>query len=208
MDVQKSGTFLSVVSKAQPRRFEVEKDFRPLAFSSNGRVDGDVVFAGYGLNVPGKLGEAYDSYADMDVTNKIVLVLHYFPEDVSQERRMQLSRYSDPRYKAMIARERGAKAILLVTGPNSPRAGELMSLSSDGAASGSEILAASVTTEVADAILASTGKSLKELQTSLDQENPHAEKAPALTNVAVDVGAAETAATVAGAAVAAALLVK
>ena len=187
VNVQKSGTFLSVVTKGQPQRFEAEKDFRPLSFSSNGRVDGDVVFAGYGLNVPGKLGESYDSYAGLDVTNKIVLVLRYFPEDVPQERRMQLSRYSDPRYKAMIARERGAKAILFVTGPNSPRAGELISLSSDGAAADSQILAASVTTEVAETFLAGTGKTLKELQTSLDQENPHAEKAPAVTNVTVSL---------------------
>jgi Tol biopolymer transport system component len=187
VNVQKSGTFLGVVTKGQPKRLEPEKDFRPLAFSSNGRVDGNVVFAGYGLNVPGKLGESYDSYAGLDVTNKIVLVLRYFPEDVSQERRMQLSRYARMEYKAMIARERGAKGILVVTGPNSPRAGELIPLSSDGAASDSQILAASVSTEVAETILAGTGKTLKELQSSLDQENPHAEKLPAVTNVTVSL---------------------
>ncbi|MBM3847792.1 MAG: peptidase M28, partial [Verrucomicrobia bacterium] len=42
-------------------RFEAGKDFLPLSFSSSASVTGQVVFAGYGLVVPGKLGEGYDS---------------------------------------------------------------------------------------------------------------------------------------------------
>ncbi|HVK59307.1 MAG TPA: M28 family peptidase, partial [Candidatus Kapabacteria bacterium] len=190
VDVRKDGTTLQLRSGAEPRRFEVEKDFLPLSFSSNGKVEGEVVFAGYGLSVPGKLGEGYDSYAGLDVSNKIALVMRYVPEEVSPERRMQLNRYAALRYKAMIARERGAKAILIVSGPNSPTHGKLIPLSSDGTLAGSDILAASITTEVADAILASTGKTLKDLQSALDQENPHAEKAPALTNTTVSLSLA------------------
>ena len=184
VNISKPETKLAVKSNGS-RQFEVEKDFVPLSFSSNGRAEGEVVFAGYGLSVPGKLGEGYDSYAGLDVTNKIVMVLRYVPEDVAPARRQELNRYAALRYKAMIARERGAKAILVVSGPNSPNAGKLIPLSSDGALAGSEILAASISSEVADAILSRSGKSLKYLQTSLDQENPHGEKLPVLTNVTV-----------------------
>ena len=85
-----------------------------------------MVFAGYGLSVPGKAGEGYNSYAALDVTNKIVLVLRYVPEGVEPTRRQELNRYAALRYKAMIAREHGAKALLVVTGPASPNGGALV----------------------------------------------------------------------------------
>ena len=40
-------------------------------------VDGDVVFAGYGLTVPDGAGRGYNSYDGLNVSNKIVLVLRY-----------------------------------------------------------------------------------------------------------------------------------
>ena len=155
--------------------FDVEKDFRPLSFTANSEVEGELVFAGYGLFVPGKPGEGYDSYAGLDVTNKIVLALRYVPEDVEPKRRQELNRYAGLRYKAMMARERGAKAILFVTGPNSPNAGQLVGLTFDGSLAGSGIVAASISSNVANAILSSSGKDLKSLQSALDQENPHAD---------------------------------
>lgn len=154
----------------------LDKDFRPLPFSDNGDVEGEVVFAGYGLSVPedGKNGR-YNSYDGLDVKDKIVLLLRYVPESVEPPRRAQLNRYSGLRYKAMMARERGAKAVLVVTGPNSPNAGELLPLTNDGSNTGSGIVAASISGATADALLAPTGKKLKDLQTALDSENPHAE---------------------------------
>ena len=155
--------------------FTVEKDFRPLSFTSNGSFEGEMVFAGYGLLVPGKAGEGYNSYAGLDVTNKTVLALRYVPENVDPKRRQELNRYAALRYKALVARERGAKAILIVTGPNSPNPGALAPLSPDGSLSGSDIIAASISANVAGAILAGSGKDLKSLQTALDSENPHAD---------------------------------
>src|SRR5262249_3646992 len=66
--------------------FEVDKDFRPLSFTANTEVEGEVVFVGYGLSVPGKPGEGYDSYTGVNVSNKIVLVLRYVPEEVESKR--------------------------------------------------------------------------------------------------------------------------
>ena len=93
---------------------------RALSFSDNGDVDAPVVFAGYGIVVPEGQGFGYDSYATLDVKDKIVLVLRYFPEDADQKTRGILARYADLRYKAMAARQRGAKAMLVVAGPRSP----------------------------------------------------------------------------------------
>jgi Tol biopolymer transport system component len=159
---------------AAPTAFEADKDFRPLSFSDNAEVSGQVVFAGYGLSVPGKVGEGYDSYEGLDVKDKIVLVLRYVPEGVDQKRRAELNRYAGLRYKAMIARSHGAKAMLVVTGPNSPNPGEVAPLTMDSILSGSNIVAAGISGRVADALLAGSGKDLKALQTALDLENPHA----------------------------------
>jgi Tol biopolymer transport system component len=167
--------------------FEVERDFRPLSFTANSEAAGEVVFVGYGLSAPGKAGEGYDSYAGVNVSNRIALVLRYVPEEVDTKRRAELNRYAGLRYKAMLARERGASAVLFVTGPNSPNAGELVGLSSDGALSGSGIVAVSISSNVANALLAGSGKDLKTLQNRLDKEDPHAESGFDLPNVRVRV---------------------
>ncbi len=158
------------------KSFTVEKDFRPLAFSENGTVEGEVVFVGYGLSVPELNGqERYNSYDGLDVKDKVVLLLRYVPEGVDAKRRAHLNRYAGLRYKVMMARERGAKGVLVVTGPNSPGAGEVLKLTNDGSNAGSDLLALSISGTVADALLAPSGKSLKDLQSGLDNENPHAE---------------------------------
>ena len=170
--------------------FEVEKGFRPLSFTSSSEFSGGVVFAGYGLSVPGELGEGYDSYAGLNVSNKTVLVLRYVPEDVTPERRQVLNRYAGLRYKAMIARDHGAKGILIVSGPNSPNAGELIRHSFDSSLAGSDIVAASVTSEVAEYLLAPVHKSVESLQTALDGENPHAEGGFDIPGLTLDIGTA------------------
>ncbi len=168
-----------------PADFLVERDFRPLEFSANADVEGPVVFAGYGLAAPGKAGEGFDSYAGLNVSNKIVLVLRYVPEQVDAKRRAELNRYAGVRYKATIARSHGARGMLVVTGPNSPNAGELLNLSSDSALAGSGIPIASISSNVVARLFAGSGKDLAALQTGLDTENPHAETSLELTNVRV-----------------------
>ena len=106
---------------------------RALAFSEDADIEGEVVFAGYGLVVPESANFSYDSYAGLDVKDKIVLVLRYFPEDADATTKARLAAYADLRYKANAARQRGAKAMLVWTGPRSPNAGELVPITFDTA---------------------------------------------------------------------------
>lgn len=158
------------------RTFTVDRDVRALSFSDNAEVSGELVFAGYGIVVPDSQKFGYDSYATLDVKDKIVVVLRYFPEDADPQTKAILTRYSDLRYKAMAARQRGAKGLLLVTGPSSPNAGETIPMSFDTALAGSGISAASISGTVADAIFGSlgdAGKTLAAAQKGLDSANPH-----------------------------------
>ena len=113
------------------------------------------------------------SYATLDVKDKIVVVLRYFPEDADQKTKGILARYADLRYKAMAARQHGAKAMIIVTGPNSPNAGALAPMTFDTALAGSGIVAVSVTGEIAKHLFAKSSKTLAEAQKSLDSANPH-----------------------------------
>jgi hypothetical protein len=124
------------------KAFRGTEQIQALSFSDDATVNGPVVFAGYGLVVPESAGLGYDSYAGIDVKDKIALVLHYFPEDADAKTKAALARYSDLRYKALNARQRGAKGLLIVTGPRSPNAGQTIRVTSDTALSGSGIPAA------------------------------------------------------------------
>jgi Peptidase family M28/PA domain/PDZ domain len=169
--------------------FNTQTDVRALSFSDNAEVTGQVVFAGYGIVVPESQNFGYDSYTTLDVKDKIVLVLRYFPEDADQKTRGILARYADLRYKALAARQHGATAMLVVTGPRSPNAGETAPMSFDTALAGSGIVAASISAVAAKAIFSGVpDKTLDSTQQSFDSGNPHV-AGFAIPNVSVTVRA-------------------
>ena len=97
------------------------------------------------------------------------------PKTPTRPTRAILARYSDLRYKAMAARQRGARALLVVTGPRSPNAGQVIPMSFDTALAGSGIPAASIGGQVADALFGALqpARSLRDIQQELDSGNPH-----------------------------------
>lgn len=159
---------------ATPRTFSARTEVQALSFSDNAEVSGPVVVAGYGLVVPEAQNFGYDSYQGLDVKDKIVVVFRYFPEDADTQTRATLSRYSDLRYKAQAARQRGAKALVVVTGPRSPNAGDVVPMTFDTALAGSGLVAASASGAVAEAIFTAVpGKTLEAVQQEFDSGNPH-----------------------------------
>lgn len=123
----------------------LNQDWRPLAFSDTTSFESStLVFAGYGITAPalGKI-PAYDSYKDLNVTNKWVVVWPYTPDKISAEQGRQLSQYSSARYKAFTAKAHGAKGIIFVSN-------KLIPLSSDTSLSGSGIVALSIKSNALD----------------------------------------------------------
>jgi Tol biopolymer transport system component len=150
-------------------RYNVGKDWRPLSFSGTGKFEkAPIVFAGYGIVADAtKDQEAYDSYAHLDVKDKWVVVFRYLPEEITPEKRQQLNRASQLRFKTTFARERGARGLIIVTGPNAESRSELVPLQMDGILAGSSLPVISVTNELAESWLAAGGKTLKQLQDEL-----------------------------------------
>lgn len=142
----------------------VDADFVPLALSANGEVEGEIVFAGYGIVTQG-----YDSFAHLDVKDKIVLLLRFQPEMAPDKERERLRHFAPLRMKAMMARERGAKALLVTTGPNSLPRDQLIPRTGDGNIADSGVVGAQVTRKLAERIFAAAGKDLKATQDALDK---------------------------------------
>ncbi|MFQ5632851.1 MAG: hypothetical protein ACE5I1_29120 [bacterium] len=54
-----------------------DSDFVPVAFTDNGAFEGEVVFAGYGIEAP---DQNYNDYEGLQVTDKVVIVLRFSPD--------------------------------------------------------------------------------------------------------------------------------
>ncbi len=151
----------------------VDQDWRPFAFSSEGEIPvASVVYAGYGIVAPASDGQrAIDSYAGLDVKDRWVLVFRYMPEGLSPESRQHLHLYSSLRHKAMVARDRGARGLLVASGPNSKVREQLAELRFDVSLAGSGIAAVSLTDAVADALVAPAGHTIAALQDKADADS-------------------------------------
>ena len=102
--------------------YGLEKDFGVVGFSAEGKFDGPVVFAGYGISTTEFGG--YDDYAGLDVKGKVVLVLRYEPHDAAGT---GVSRFTGKKdvwspeasmmSKMRLAAKHGAAALLIVNPP-------------------------------------------------------------------------------------------
>ena len=102
------------------KRFDLINDFKPMPISASGEGAGRLVFVGYGISAPDK---GYDDYAGMEVKGKVVMAFRGEPEKADGTRiggandpHAVANVYSDLFYKAGIARDKGAVALLIIDG--------------------------------------------------------------------------------------------
>lgn len=172
---EETALLISGLGSPEGEVFDLDVHFRPLPFSKSGGAEGDLVFAGYGIELSGGGIDPYDSYADLDVKDKVVVVLRYLPQQVTAERRRELRFGAGVRTKAHAAAERGAAAMLIVAGPHSRGGGELIPFDFDRNYADTGIPVATISEDLADRIFNAAGKNLSRVQIALDEENPHAE---------------------------------
>lgn len=170
-----SGVKLGSNNKLQLQRNGAEfqtlkagKDWTPLSFSKTGEIEeAGIVFAGYGIKAPATSSTAeYDSYVHTNVKDKWVLVLRGIPSNVSKDLHSHLARHSSPRYKAMLARDLGAKGLLFARGPVSKLRSELLPLRFDRSSASSSLAVLSLSDELTNSLFR---KSLSDLQAKLDR---------------------------------------
>ena len=152
----------------------LDENWRPLAMSQTGKFEpAEVVFAGYGIVAP-KTDEfeAYDSFVHLDVEDKWVLAFRFMPEDVTPERRLHLNRLATLLTKARVVRDKGARGLILVSGPTSQARKQLVPLRRSSMHAGVSIPVVSINDELAQKMLSDAGKDLKKLQTRCDSGEP------------------------------------
>ena len=181
---------------------ELRRDWIPLQTAMSAAVDGEVIFAGYGISDP---EGGYDDYAGLDVKDKLVLVLRRGPKSG-----VEGSRYSQNgpggshisfATKVNAAFRHGAKGLLVVNGPadfepgtRADRAMRYGSLGSD--ATTASLPAAQLTAQSALEALSAHGLDLAATQKAIDdslqpQSRPIAGLSAALT-IAADEEQIET----------------
>jgi hypothetical protein len=147
------------------RSFRPGEEFLPMLFSGVGSVEAAVVFAGYGISAPEL---EYDDYEGLDVKDKAVLVLRLSPDGDDPD--SPFAPYDRLQDKAITAREKGARAILFVSGPLHKPGEKLEAPRAQGMVAALGILSLQLSQSTADRLLAPSGKTLQELQENLQKE--------------------------------------
>lgn len=144
------------------KELKVGVDWIPLSISKSGLVDSSpTVFAGYGIVAPANGAQAgYDSFEGLDVKNKWVLVFQGLPEQISNERRYFLNLYSRLPHKALMARQRGARGLIVVN--DSETSSTAMALKYEGRADDAGLPVLRISEDLADQWFAQKQSSRKQ----------------------------------------------
>lgn len=146
------------------------KDWNPVSYSQSGEFSSaPIVFAGYGLKAPAteKFSE-YNSYKNLDVNGKWVLIFRDIPNDIDGEFRYHLNMYSRVQHKVTVAKNAGAKGVLIMAGPRVSYKQKLPPFQFEGALSDSSMAVVNINDDIGSNILGANGKSLETVQKSLD----------------------------------------
>lgn len=187
---------LTVKNLSGETQYLAGEDYTPINFSASGSVEGNVIFVGYGISSE---EHGYDDYFHLDVKDKIVVVLRYEPAHFSTQERRGRRRYTHHANlisKAINARNRGAKAVILVNGQTG-KDDQLVKFGSVAGPTNGGIPMIQAKNDVVEKWLRRSGKSLKVLQRDIDasKEPQSAALADNLT-ISLDVEVVRTRATI------------
>ena len=101
----KRGAKTSLVIDGKP---VADADFAPLSASASGAATGQIVAAGWGISEG-----TIDDYKGLNVKGKVVLVHRFAPASPKADP-AAAARFADLRFKAFVAKQKGAKALLVV----------------------------------------------------------------------------------------------
>jgi aminopeptidase YwaD len=159
-----SGNKFSVDLNGDEESYKMGEDFYPVNFSHNQSVEGELVFAGYGINAPDK---KYDDFGRINLNGKIAVILRYTP-GYNTPHNDPFADYEPIRKKCNSVRDAGAKGIIIVTGPNNGE-DELMTkmrLSNENENIGIPVI--DVKRNIIEKVFKANGKNLAVVQKAID----------------------------------------
>lgn len=151
-------------ARAASLDLRVQEDWMPLGFSSNARVENAAAtFVGYGITATDL---KYDDYAGADVTGRIAIAFAGTPDGDNPHG--QFARYEGVRWKAMAARERGARALVVIASEENFKDDKLSRLRYNNSAGDAGLPVVVISRQVAGRLMEAAGLApLAELEKAL-----------------------------------------
>ena len=134
-------------------------DWVPLGYSANTKVEGGIVFAGFGITAS-ELN--HDDYSGLNATGKIAIALQGTPDGDNPHGRF--TRFEGVRWKAVAARNAGAKALIVVAREADFKNERLTKLEYDNRSGDAGLPVIVVSRQAVDKILALSNTSISQLQ--------------------------------------------
>jgi Peptidase family M28/PDZ domain len=144
-----------------PANLRVGDDWMPVGFSSNTRVEKTpAVFVGYGITAPDL---KYNDYATTNANGKIAVAFSGTPDDENPHD--LFARHKDERWKAIAARNAGAKALVLIVRADNFHEAHLSRLRYDNSAGDAGLPVLAISQQAALTLFSfSDGSKLRELK--------------------------------------------
>lgn len=186
-DIQLGKNSLEIISQ-EKFSLEVEKDFIPLSFSDNLSVEGKLVFAGFGIS---SRENNYDDYDGIDVKGKIVVVFRNHPDMNSPH--SPFDQLAGLRFKATVARDKGAAAIIFVNTSEKKDDDKLYKFEYDGAAKIKGIAVVHMKRDVLQKLFTQLKMDIEEIEKGIfDSKKPNSFDLKATTKLKTEVNEIES----------------
>jgi hypothetical protein len=143
-----------------------KKDFMPVAYSSNGTISSNVVFAGYGFDID-QDSLKWKDYEGVDVKGKWVMIFRGDPELDNNE--SKFIPFTEIRGKILVAKDHGAAGVLIVTPVNVDKDDKLIGLHSENNDVTAGIPVINIKRELGNMLLKSSGYKLDSLEKILNK---------------------------------------
>ena len=166
------GNRFTFVDRGRATTLHPASDFVPLGFSSAGKLEGTVVFAGYGITAP---EYHYDDYAGVDVKGKLALILRHEPQEFDEHSVFagkEFTTHATFASKASNAKMHGAAGVILVN-DRANHAGEPDALAKFGEVEGPSnagIPFVQVKEDRVNSWFTDAGKNLLLIETGIDKD--------------------------------------
>jgi len=141
-----------------------DSTFQLMPFTSNGTLDAEVVFAGFGLDIA-QDSLQWNDYEGIDVTGKWVLVLRGDPEPDKEE--SVFANFGSDRDKALTAKDHHAAGILFVNGPQYGSGDQLMAQTFNRVTAGAGMMAINISQSLANQLLIEKNLTISRLEDSI-----------------------------------------
>lgn len=145
----------------------MQKDYRPASFSSSGEFEGLIEWAGFGFDF-GQDSMIWKDYERISPEGKWALVLRGDPQP--EDMNSKLIPFADDRTKAMVAKEKGAIGLILVSGQKAEPQDELPAMHFDHSVTNAGIPVIIITRKLANYLLAETGYKIEQFEQMMIQE--------------------------------------